>query len=258
MPQHVQLEQRDGIAHLTLARPERLNAVDFEMGTQYRDACVAATSNPETRAVLITAQGPAFCAGGDVLMMAGEGFVGAHVTASAQVIHEGIAALVGSAVPVVAAARGAVAGGGLGLMLAADYVVAGHDLRVAGKYSDVGLTPDLGVSTLLTRAIGERRALTVLLTSRELDADLAVSWGLVEEASDDPESRALEIARTWAAGASTALGQAKRLVHASSQRDFATSLDDEARSIGAAFDREEAQQRVRAFAAASAARASAR
>ncbi|WP_297083276.1 enoyl-CoA hydratase/isomerase family protein [uncultured Demequina sp.] len=258
MAQHVQLDRRDGIAHITLARPERLNAVDFEMGTQYREACVAATSDPTTRAVLITAEGPAFCAGGDVLMMAGAGFTGADVTSSAQVINEGIVALVGSEVPVVAAARGAVAGGGIGLLLAADYVVAGHDLRVAGRYADVGLTPDLGVSTLLTRAIGERRALELLLTPRELDAQTAVAWGFAAESADNPDARALEVARAWASGASTAFGRAKRLVRASAQRDFATSLDDEAHSIGAAFDRDEAQQRIQAFAAASAARAAAR
>lgn len=250
----IRFETTDGIARITFARPERLNAFDFEMGRQYRDACVAVTTSAETRAILICAEGPAFCAGGDVLAMAGSGVAGAAVTDGAHVIHEGIAALVNSSIPVVAAARGAVAGGGIGLLLAADYVVGGEDLRVAGKYAEMGLTPDLGVSTLLSSAVGERRALTLLLTARELNAADAADWGMVAEVSSDPEARAEELAQQWAAGAAGALGHAKRLVRQSSERPFSESLDDEATTIGNAFDGSEAQQRITAFAQASAAR----
>lgn len=254
MASHIHLDHRDGVAHITLARPERLNAFDFTMGREYHNACVEAVSSEHTRAVLISAEGPAFCAGGDVLAMSGSGVAGAQVTEGAHVIHEGISALIGAPVPVVAAVHGAVAGGGIGVMLAADHVVAGEDLRVAGKYADVGLTPDLGVSTLLTRAVGERRALTLLLTGRELDAVTALEWGVVAEVVADPQARAAEIAHGWASAASGALGQAKRLVRASSQRAFDASLEDEAVTIGKAFDGEEARQRIAAFASASAAR----
>lgn len=251
---YIQLDIEDGIAHITFARPERLNAFDFEMGRQYRDACLAAVADPDTRAILITARGPSFCAGGDVLAMAQADVAGSEVTEGAHTINEGIAALTESAIPVVAAVRGAVAGGGIGLMLAADYVVAGAGLRVAGKYADVGLSPDLGVSTLLTQAIGERRALQLLLTNRELDADQALECGLVAEVAQNADVSARKIAERWVAGASQALGQAKRLVRAQAHRTFAQSLADEAATIGAAYDREEAQQRIGAFAAASAQR----
>lgn len=250
----IQLEQRGAIAHITFARPSRLNAFDFDMGRQYRDACLAAVNDPHTRAIVITAQGPSFCAGGDVLAMAGDDVDGADVTAGAHVIHEGIAALTESAIPVVAGVRGAVAGGGIGLMLAADYVVAGAGLRVTGGYANVGLTPDLGVSTLLTRAIGERRALQLLLTNRELDADQALEFGLVAEVAQNADVSARKVAERWAAGASQALGQAKRLVRVQGQRTFADSLADEAATIGAAYDREEARLALAAFAAASAER----
>lgn len=258
MTQPIRLDTHDGIARLTFARPDRLNAFDFEMGRQYRDACVTAVSSPDTRAILIRAEGPAFCAGGDVLAMSAAGVAGSQVTEGAHVIHEGIAALTASAVPVVASARGAVAGGGIGLMLAADYVIAGDDLRLAGKYADIGLTPDLGVSTLLAAAVGERRALSLLLTSRELNALTALEWGAVEEVAADPDARAEEVAQAWATGAAEALGHAKRLVRASAHRTFGDSLEDEARSIGEAFERPEAQARVAAFAAASASRGGAR
>lgn len=254
MSTHIQLDQQDGIAHITFARPERLNAFDFDMGRQYRDACLSAVAHPDTRAILITAEGPAFCAGGDVLAMAQAQVPGTALTDGARVINEGITALTESAIPVVAAVRGAVAGGGIGLMLAADYVVAGAGLRVAGKYADVGLSPDLGVSTLLAQAIGQRRALQLLLTNRELDADQALEWGLVAEVAQNADVSARKIAQRWVAGASGALGQAKRLVRAQAQRTFAQSLEDEAVTIGTAYDQEEARTRIGAFAAASAER----
>jgi len=254
MSTYIQLDQHDGIAHITFARPERLNAFNFDMGRQYRDACLAAVADPHTRAILITAQGPSFCAGGDVLAMAESKAPGSAITDSARVINEGILALTESPIPVVAAVRGAVAGGGIGLMLAADYVIAGAGLRVAGKYADVGLSPDLGVSTLLARAIGERRALQLMLTNRELDADQALEYGLVAEVAQNADVSARKIAERWVGSASGALGQAKRLIRAHSQRPFAESLDDEAVTIGEAYEREEAKTRIGAFAAASAQR----
>ncbi|WP_236683796.1 enoyl-CoA hydratase/isomerase family protein [Demequina flava] len=226
-----------------------MNAIDFEGGRAYRDAVLAAVEADDVRAIVLSAEGPAFCAGGDVLAMAGLGASSSDVTQAAHVIHEGIQSLVSCAKPVVAAVHGAVAGGGIGLMLAADYIVAAPSLRVAGKYADIGLTPDLGVSTLLTRAVGERRALEMLLTSRDLDASTAQDWGLINEIVDDPDARAAQIAQQWSTGASAALGHAARLVRASADRSFGESLRDEAHSIGQAYGTPEAQARIAAFAA---------
>ena len=248
MDSGIRLTLDDGIAQITLDRPGRLNAIDFAMGRAYRDACVRATSG-EARAIVISAEGPAFCAGGDILAMASSGVTGTDVTAAAHVIHEGLAALVESPVPSVAAVRGAVAGGGLGIMLAADYVVAAPDLRLAGRYADVGLTPDLGVSTLLTRSVGERRARAMLLAGVEVDASTALQWGAVEEVAEDPRARALELAHLWATGPSQAWGEAKRLIRAGTSRPWHDSLDDEAATIGAAFDGAEARPRIGAFVA---------
>lgn len=254
MSESILVEVRDGLARVTLNRPGRLNAVDFEMGSRWRDTALALTSDPEVRAILIDAAGPAFCAGGDVVAMAfGEG-TGADVTAMARVIHEGIAAYVGSTVPIVAAVQGAVAGGGLGLMLTADYIVAADTARFVSRYANIGLTPDLGVSTLLPAAIGQRRALTLVLQDRSLDAEEAHEWGLVNEVVPAAEvaARAEEVARFWLDGSTAAFGQAARIVRAGSDRSFVDNLDDEAATIGARFDTPDARARIAAFAAASA------
>lgn len=248
------VEIADGLARVTLNRPDRLNAMDFAMGERWRDAARQVTSDPAVRAVLLDAAGPAFCAGGDVISMATSGAGGSDVTAAAHVIHEGIRAFTESHVPVVTAVQGAVAGGGLGLMLTADYIVAAEGAKFVSRYANIGLTPDLGVSTLLAAAVGPRRALQLLLQDRTLAAPEALEWGLVAEVVADPASRALEIARFWLEGATGAFGQAKRLVRSGVDRSFAENLDDEARTIGAAFDTPEAKARIQAFAAASARR----
>ncbi len=139
-------------------------------------------------------------------------------------------------------------------MLVADYIVASPSAVFVSKYANIGLTPDLGVSTLLPAAIGQRRALQLLLDDTALDAATARDWGLIAEVIDDPAARAQALAESWLHGATTAFGQAKRLVREGAGRTFAQNLDDEARTIGARFDSDEARVRIDAFAAASARR----
>lgn len=247
------LHTRDGaLARLTFNRPASLNAMGFEMGTRWRDLAHEITADASVGAVILDAAGPAFCAGGDVVEMAASGSSGADITAMANVIHEGIRTFVESDIPVVAAVQGAVAGGGLGLMLTADYIVSTERSRFVSKYANIGLTPDLGVSTLLPAAIGQTRALRMLLDDVTIDAATALEWGLISEIADDPVARAQAIAQFWLDGATAAFGQAKRLVRAGARRAFADNLDDEARTIGASFDTPDAKARVAAFAAASA------
>lgn len=246
------LYTREGaLARLTFNRPASLNAMGFEMGQRWRDLAHEITQDAAVGAVILDAAGPAFCAGGDVIEMGTGGASGADVTAMAEVIHDGIRTFVESDKPIVAAVQGAVAGGGLGLMLTADYIVASPDAKFVSKYADIGLTPDLGVSTLLTAAVGQTRALRLLLTDTTISAHTALEWGMISEIDEDPGVRVTDIAGSWLHGATAAFGQAKRLVRAGARRSFADNLADEARSIGAAFDTDDARGRVAAFAAAS-------
>lgn len=262
----------EGMARLTLNRPARLNAFNADLAHAWRDATTEAVSRTDVGAILIDAAGPAFCAGGDVIDMASTMGSGADITALARVINEGITALTTSAVPVVAAAHGTTAGGGLGILLSSDYAVVGAHSKLGSLYANIGLTPDLSVSAQLARAIGERRALQLVLQDRMLSAREAVEWGLVAEVvdlstgsgvesgtdaraeADAVRARAEEIARFWLAGATQAYGQAKHLVRAQPERSFAEQLEAEALSIGGAFDTDDAKKLVHRFAAASAAR----
>ncbi|HOQ22896.1 enoyl-CoA hydratase/isomerase family protein [Microbacterium paulum] len=246
---------REGaLARLTFNRPASLNAMGFEMGQRWRDLAHEVTGDDSVGAILIDAAGPAFCAGGDVIEMSTSGSSGGDVTAMADTIHDGIRTFVESDKPLVAAVQGAVAGGGLGLMLTADYIVASPRAKFVSRYANIGLTPDLGVSTLLPAAIGQTRALRLLLQDETIDAETALDWGLVTELAVDPAARAAEVAGFWLDNATAAFGQAARLIRAGARRTFADNLADEARTIGAAFDTPEAKARVAAFAQASTSR----
>lgn len=244
-----------GLARLTLNRPERLNAFDAELAHAWRDTTADATARPDVQAILIDAAGPAFCAGGDVLSMAGSMGSGSDMEALAGVINAGIRSLVESSVPVVAAAHGTTAGGGLGILLCSDYAIVSADSRLGSLYANMGLTPDLSVSAQLAAAVGERRALQLVLQDRMLTAEEAQSWGLVAEIAADADAvrtRAEAVARFWLDGATTAYGQAKRLMRSRSARTFAEQLDEEGRTIGTSFDTPDAKTRIAAFAARSA------
>ncbi|CAN7226987.1 enoyl-CoA hydratase/isomerase family protein [Microbacterium foliorum] len=251
----------EGLARLTLNRPARLNAFNADLAHAWRDATAEATSRSDVTAILIDAAGPAFCAGGDVIDMATTMGSADDITALAEVINTGIRSLTESAVPVVAAAHGTTAGGGLGILLSSDYAVVGSRSRLGSLYANIGLTPDLSVSAQLARAVGQRRALQLVLQDRLLSAAEAVEWGLVAEAVEGSDSadeadlvraRAEEVARFWLAGAAEAYGHAKRLVRSQPERTFAEQLSEEARSIGAAMATPDAQARIAAFAASSA------
>jgi 2-(1,2-epoxy-1,2-dihydrophenyl)acetyl-CoA isomerase len=251
MSDSILLTREGGLARVTLNRPASLNAVNFEMGTRWRDIAREVTSDPSVGAVILDAAGRAFCGGGDVMMMASSG--GGGVSATAEVIHDGIRTWVLSDKPIVAAVQGAVAGGGLGLMLSADYIVASDSAKFVSKYANIGLTPDLGVSTLLPAAIGQRRALQLLLQDRTLGAQEALDWGLVAEVVplSDLAGRAEQVARFWLENATAAFGQAKRLIRVGAHRTFEENLADEAKTIGVSLDADESKVRVAAFAAAS-------
>ncbi len=251
----------EGLARLTLNRPASLNAFNAEVAYAWRDATAEAVSRDDVGAILIEAKGRAFCAGGDVREMATGTGSGSEITALARVINAGILSLTSSAIPVVAAAHGTTAGGGLGILMCSDYAIVGGRSQLGSLYANIGLTPDLSVTAQLARAIGERRALQLVLQDRMLSASEAREWGLVAEVveADDAEAeadavraRGEEVARFWLAGAAAAYGQAKRLVRSQPTRGFAEQLEEEAAAIGTAFDTPDAAARISAFVAASA------
>ncbi len=242
-------EVADGIARITLNRPASLNAFNEESAEAWARVTTETASRDDVRVILLSGKGRSFCAGGDVRSMALGGFSEEHIFALAQQINQGQLALLESPIPVVAAAHGTTAGGGLGILLNSDYAIVGESSKIGSIYAKLGLTPDLTVPALLARAIGERRAMQLVLQDRMLTATEALEWGLVAEVVPDDQvlERAEQLARFIADNAPEARGQAKRLVRSTYGRSFAETLEDEGRTIGRALAGSEAPTLISGF-----------
>lgn len=230
----------DGIAYIELNRPEAANGIDMALATGLREAVETARDDEAVRVVLLTGAGKRFCGGGDIA-----GFVDEedpdYLQRLAEEAGAAVIALEDLAKPVVVAVQGAVAGGGLGLMLGGDLIVAQEGTKFVFAYPAIGLTPDCGVSYLLPRAIGQQRALAFALSGRPLSAQDAQAQGLVAEVVEDAGARAREIATALAKGAAGAFGDSRRLLRASWTRDRATSAADEAQTLSSRGQGEEAR-----------------
>lgn len=240
----------DGVAHLTLNRPDATNAIDVKLANDFADVAERLAGEPQVRAVLLTGAGDRFCAGGDVRSFASAG-ANLH-QALAEIIaplHRAVDDLAELDAPVVAAVQGSAAGAGLALVAGADYVLAAQSAQLVMAYTGIGLIPDGGSTWYLPRVIGLRRATELALTNRVLSADEACDWGLVNQvvADADLQSEAAAVATKLAAGPTRALGQAKRLLRQSLDRDLNEQLDAEAAAMVAAGRSADGREGVAAF-----------
>lgn len=242
----------DGVVEVRLDDPGRGNALDLRTAEALRDATAEVAADPGG-AVLLRSAGGSFCVGGDLRAFAGLGAeTGTYVHAVATAAHTAVQTLHELPVPVVTAVRGAAAGGGIGLALVGDIVLAARSARFRLAYTAIGLTPDCGASWFLPRLVGPRRAADLILTNRVLTGDDAERWGLVSRSVDDEEldDAAHRTAADLAAGASDALQAAKGLLRAGAGDELRRHLAEEARLIAALADGLEAQDRMASFLAA--------
>jgi len=146
---------RDGVARITLDRPDAANALDLALSRELMHAAIAADEDPAVRAVLIAANGRMFCAGGDLgsFRHAGEG-VPALLKEMTTYLHAAISRFARMRAPVVGAVGGAAAGAGLSLLCALDYVVASEEAKFTLAYTQVGLAPDGSSTYWLPRLLG--------------------------------------------------------------------------------------------------------
>ncbi|MCR2783406.1 MULTISPECIES: enoyl-CoA hydratase/isomerase family protein [unclassified Microbacterium] len=233
---------------ITLDRPDAGNAVDLDTALALQDAIASAEASAAT-VIVLDAVGSVFCSGGDVAAMARASHPSAFLDRLAGAMHAALEAMTRSRLFVVAAVDGAAAGGGLGLALTADYLIATPRARFLTAYAGVGLTPDSGVSSLLARSVGMHRALALAATGRPLTADEAQRWGIVSEVVP-PEQLAATVdgrARDFARAAGPALGETKRLIRAAAEATYSAQLAEEQRTIAHAAGTPHAQERIRAF-----------
>jgi 2-(1,2-epoxy-1,2-dihydrophenyl)acetyl-CoA isomerase len=249
MNNSVLLEVADGVATVTLNRPDAGNVLDMDMGRTLLDVALRCEADRSVRAVVLTGAGKNFCFGGDVRGMAGQGAaVGAYLNELTTCIHAAISSFTRMRAPVVAAVNGTAAGGGVGLACAADFAIAGKGSKFTLAYTGIGMAPDCSTSFLLPRIVGRRRALELFLTNRVLTAGEALDWGLVNQVVEDAEvlTEARALAVRFAAGPTESYGAVKRLMD-QSDPGIEAQMAAEGRAIAAQSLHPNGIEGVRAF-----------
>lgn len=225
----------DGVGHLRLNRPEASNGMDVPFLRALHEAILAAHAEPRVRVLLLSGEGPNFCAGGDVKTFAGQGpGLPDYLREATTWLQACVQGLLSLQVPVIASVHGyAAGGGGFGLVCASDLVVAAESARFLAGATRVGMAPDAGVSVTLPLLVGLRKAMEIVMTNPVLTAAEALEIGLITRVVPDEELAAasLALARSLAGGATRALGAAKRLVWSGLGARVEAQLPEEARTV---------------------------
>jgi 2-(1,2-epoxy-1,2-dihydrophenyl)acetyl-CoA isomerase len=213
LTEHVAYELRDRIAFVTLTRPEARNALSAAIADGLVLAAEEIARDTHVRAVVLSGEGPTFCAGGDLKAFAG----GTFSLDSGDAVHKGLLGLHRSPAPVIAAIQGGAIGYGLGLACACDIRVAAEGTRFQAGFTGIGLSPDSTTSYFLPRLLGPSIAARMMLTNLPMDAEEAHRHGFV--ASVHPPAQlaaaAVELGQRIASMPSGALRRAKELLQAS-------------------------------------------
>ena len=187
--QNIRFEAQDGVARLTLHRPDKLNSFTGAMHAEVRTALAAVQANPAIRVLVLTGAGRAFCAGQD---LADPDMTVGHLQPDIGAVVEQhykplILALQNLRVPTVAMVNGIAAGAGASLALACDLVIAAKSAYFLQAFSKIGLIPDTGGTWFLPQRVGMARAIGLAMLADKLPAEKAEAWGLIWQAVDDAE-----------------------------------------------------------------------
>jgi enoyl-CoA hydratase/carnithine racemase len=231
----IEVTDEDGVCQITLDRPQRLNALTFEIYRALADRFAALRAEAHVHSVVITGSGRAFCSGGDV-----RDIISRLVDQSAEEVltftrmtGELIANMRKLEKPIVAAINGTAAGAGAVIALAADLRVFSQESSIAFLFTKVGLTgADMGAGYLLPRAIGQARAAELLLLGDTIDAATAERYGLANRvvAPERCLSTAMDLARRLAKGPLDALATTKRLLDAEWTLPLEEAIEAEAQA----------------------------
>lgn len=240
---------QEGIALLTLSRPEMLNALTGAMFQELHEKLQELEASKEVRAVLLTGEGRGFCAGLDLgelkeMYQRQEAFY-RHLEAANQLI----VLLAELDKPVVAAVNGIAAASGMNIALAADIVVASTEATFSQSFGHIGLIPDVGGTYLLPRIVGVSKAKEIIFTDRKIDAKEARSLGIVHQLVEPDEvmNTAYAAARKLASGPSFAFSVAKKMLGRCNGMDVHTALHMEALSQALVSNSDDYKEGVEAF-----------
>jgi 2-(1,2-epoxy-1,2-dihydrophenyl)acetyl-CoA isomerase len=221
----------EGVATLTLNRPDRLNSFNATLHEEMRAAMKTIERDDTIRCLLLTGAGRAFCAGQDLgdRDVSPDGEMPDLGDSLERNYNPLIRRIMRLEKPVVCAVNGVAAGAGANLALACDIVLAAQSAYFVQSFSNIGLIPDSGGSWLLPRLVGRARALAITLLAEKVSAQQAADWGMIWKALGDEElmPQAIRLAQRLAAGPTRGLGLLKRCMQLSSEQDLDAQLDSE-------------------------------
>ena len=227
----IQFHIADGVAKLTLNRPDRLNALNVEMHTETQDALGRVRGDGSVRVLILTGAGRGFCAGQDlgdraVSPQGGATDLGESIELRYKPLVLGLRAL---PMPVIAAVNGVAAGAGANIALACDIVIAARSASFVQSFAKLGLVPDSGGTWALPRLVGTARAIGLAFLGDKLSAEQAAQWGLIWQCVDDAElgPTVEKLAKHFAAAPTRGLARTKQAIYGSGERTLEEQLDVE-------------------------------
>jgi 2-(1,2-epoxy-1,2-dihydrophenyl)acetyl-CoA isomerase len=229
----VLVEKSGAVATLRMNRPDKLNALNVELGRALVQALIHAGDDKSVRVIVLTGAGRAFCAGGDLTLLRDVRMRQAANELQGLLMagKEICVAIATMPKPVIAAVNGAAAGGGMNLALAADMRIASDQAFFAESFAKIGLYPDFGGTYFLPRIVGPALAAELFYTAETLSAEDALRLGIVNRvfAADKFEEETRKIAETLAAAPPMSLRDVKRTLLGDDRKALETALDEEIR-----------------------------
>lgn len=229
--QTILFEVSDGVARLTLNRPDRLNSFNVQMHGEVKDALSQLKANGEARVLVFTGAGRGFCAGQDLGDRAvAPGGQGVDLGDSIENYYKPLVlALRNLPMPVIGAINGVAAGAGANLALACDLVIASKSASFVQAFSKLGLVPDSGGTWFLPRLLGNARAMGLAMLGDKLPAEQAAQWGLIWRCVEDAEFKNTvdQLATQLAAAPTRGLARTKQAIYESWSHTLEQQLDQE-------------------------------
>ena len=250
--EHILYAVADGIATITLNRPEQLNALLPEMNDRLPELVAQAERDDAVQVIVLTGAGRAFSAGADIKRMSEPGRLGRSALVGRQrTLHgaEVVEALLRRDKPMLAAVNGVVAGMACSFVLACDFALAADSARFVFSFVKMGFIPDSGCTWLLPRRVGLANAQRLCLTGEPVDAAAALRLGLVGEVvpAADLAARARAVAAQIAAHSPHAVRQTRGLLERAADSDYRHATQAEALAQGILGETADHQEAVRAF-----------
>ena len=244
-------EHAGAIATIRLNRPEKLNALNVQLGQELVHALLRVQADKSVRCVVITGAGRAFCAGGDLELLRDVRQRKAVKEVESLVLAGKEISLAIATMPkvVIAAVNGPAAGGGMNLALAADIRIASDQARFAESFAQIGLFPDFGGTYFLPRIIGPTRAAELFYTAQMLSAEDALRMGIVSRVvpAEQFEAETKKLAESIASGAALAQRDVKHKMSSEQRKELEAALDEEIRLQIHCFDSQDCLEGLNAF-----------